>query len=122
MNHRFETFRSWRIVGWCRFKQLAEALWAILYVWIVWGILSLFIYIGRQIGAFFRRETIAGCIIVAIIASMGIGWLTTFVKERDRAVTAQHRADSLAYDLSKFTQMYDTTDIIVINGDTIKSW
>ena len=43
-----------------------------------------------------------------------------FVKGRARLVTAEYQRDSLSYELSKFTQMYDSTATIIINGDTVR--
>ena len=120
MKHQFESFRSWRIVGWCRLREFLQGLYGIVYIWLLWGILSIFIYIGKQIEAFCRRETIAAFIISILYFLMGTGWYLTFLHERAMTISAQHKADSLAYDVSRITQMYDSTDIIVINGDTIK--
>ncbi len=87
---------------------------------LIMGTVSLIACVIRKVNAFFRRETRAAVICTILLCFLIGGWTACFVKERHYRVQAEHRADSLAYDLSKFTQMYDSTDIIVINGDTVK--
>lgn len=115
----YREFKTWKEAVKYRFKMLFSALYGVLYLCLIMGIVSVFCYVMRQINAFFRRETKAACIITLIIVVLAAGWIGTFVKERYQRVQAQHVADSLAYDLSKFTQMYDTAEIIVVNGDTL---
>lgn len=102
MTHQFETFRSWRIVGWCRIKQFVEGAYGILYIWLFWGLLSIFIFIGKQIEAFCRRETVAAFIIGIALFLIGWGWIATYTYCKAEAVTAQYIADSLYYELSKY--------------------
>jgi len=86
---------------------------------IIFGVVSFFVWIGKLIEAFCRRETVAAIVIGVIFLGMTFGWVFTFTKERHAAVTAQHKADSLAYDLSKYTQFVKPDDVLVLNGDTI---
>lgn len=95
-------------------KGVARILFAI-----VFGVVSFFVWIGKLIEAFCRRETVAAIVIGVIFLGMTFGWVFTFTKERHAAVTAQHKADSLAYDLSKYTQFVKPDDVLVLNGDTI---
>ena len=120
MTHRFDTWESWCIVGRCRAKQLLEGLYGVVVIWLFWGVASLFIHAGRQVNAFYRRETRAAALISVLLVLLCVGWVTTFVRERAAVVSAQHRADSLAYDLSRYSQMFDTTDLVIVNGDTLK--
>lgn len=118
----YREFRTWRMATIYRLRQFSEGFYALLVKCFLLGLVSLVCYLFRVIGAFFRRETIAGCIITVLILAMGAGWLTSFIRERQLRVEAQHRADSLSYDLSKLTQMFASEDTIVVNGDTLKSW
>lgn len=116
----YREFRTWRKGTERRLYQLLNGFYGLLFNSLIMGIVSLLIYAARQVNAFFRRETIAAGIVSCLVIALSVGWLTTFVKERHKRVEIQHRADSLAYGLSKFTQMYDSTEAIVINGDTIR--
>lgn len=98
----------------CFAKGVASVFLAIFF-----GVVSFFVWIGKLIEAFCRRETVAAIVIGVIFLGMTFGWVFTFTKERHAAVTAQHKADSLAYDLSKYTQFVKPDDVLVLNGDTI---
>lgn len=117
----YTSMKQWRLSLRYRLGMFLKGIYGLLVHCLIIGMVSVIYYVMRQVNAFFRRETIAGCIVTFLLALLTMGWITTFVKERHLRVEAQHRADSLAYDLSKFTQMYDSTEIIVINGDTIRS-
>lgn len=91
-----------------------------LYYGVIIGMVSLVVFACRQVNAFFRREPVAAAIVSVLIIGLSVGWMVTFVHERHQRVTMEHRADSLAYDLSKFTQMYDMRESVIFNGDTIK--
>lgn len=116
----YTSFLTWRKAAQYRLKALFEGVYGVVFCIIILGIVSLVYYFARQINAFFKRESVAAGIATSIIIFLSVGWVTTFVKERHQRVEAQHRADSLAYSLGKFTQMYDTAETIVINGDTIR--
>lgn len=118
----YREFRTWYKASQYRLRQFSEGLYGLLVKCLLLGLISLACYLFRVIGAFYRRETVAGCIVTVLLLSMGTGWLTSFIKERHLRVEAQHRADSLSYDLSKLTQMFESSDTIVVNGDTIRSW
>lgn len=118
----YREFITWRKALEYRFKQFSEGFYGLLVKCLILGLVSLACYLFRVIDAFFRRETIAGCIVTVLLLGMGFGWFSSFIRERQMRVEAQHRADSLSYDLSKLTQMFDANDTLVINGDTIKSW
>ena len=118
----YRSFKEWAIAVKHSGIMLFNALYCVVWLCLIVGLASLFLFVIRQINAFYRRELVAGCIISTIILLMAAGWMITFVNERHSYIQAQHAADSLAYDLSKFTQMYDTAKTIVINGDTVKSY
>lgn len=116
----YTSLKQWRLSFRYRLGIFLKGIYGLLVHCLIIGIVSVIYYIICQVNAFFRRETKAGIIISLLLVCCLSGWMFTFVKERHLRVEAQHKADSLAYDLSKFTQMYDSTESIVINGDTIK--
>ena len=115
----FKSFTDWwgfvRRTLFLMCKMVCRLLYAV-----IMGIVSVFVYVGKQIEAFCRRETIAAIIIGVVLCAMIVGWVFTFTKERTAYVTAQHKADSLAYSLDQFEQLYDSTATVVINGDTVR--
>ena len=102
----YKEFRTWRIVSKLYVKRILNGFYGVFCFCLIMGITSAFLAVIRQVNAFYRRETKAAIIITAIFLLISFGWIGTFVKERRLYVEAQHKADSLAYDLSKFTQMY----------------
>lgn len=118
----YTEFKTWYEALKYRSRMVFFGSLGFIYFVIIIGAMSIFYYVIRQVNAFFRREIIAGCIISSIMLLMAFGWGYTFVQERYRYSVTQHRADSLSYDLSKLTQMFESSDTIVINGDTIRSW
>jgi hypothetical protein len=56
----------------------------------------------------------------AAIVVVALVWVITFASMRARAVGAEHQRDSLSYELSKFTQMYDKSgEKVIVEDDTI---
>ena len=117
----YTSVKQWRLSLRYRLGMFLKGIYGLIFHCLIIGIVSVLYYVIRQVNAFFRRETIAGIVISVLLAGCLSGWMLTFVKERRLRMEAQHKADSLAYDLSKFTQMYGSTETIVINGDTIRS-
>ena len=114
----FETFRDWYTYLWKAVKTFVVGFVKILYSFLM-GIVSVFVYCGKQIEAFCRRETVAAVIVGVVIAMLILGWVFTFVKGRVAQKTAEHQRDSISYCLSKYMQAYDSTSVIVIDQDTI---
>ena len=100
-------------------KSTFFGLWQIISA-IALGIVSLLAYAGRQINAFCRRETIAAAIVGSLIVILTTTLIATFVTERTARVTAEHQRDSIAYKMELYMQAYDTTQAVIVNGDTIK--
>lgn len=101
-------FRTWRKALEYRGGMILKGLYGLFFHCLIMGTVSLLYFVIRQVNAFYRRETIAGCIITLLLFFLSIGWLASFVNERYQRNEAQYKADSLSYELSKFTQMYDT--------------
>lgn len=117
--HLFTSFRTWRICMAEGFKKLGWGLWRIISG-IALGIASLLAYAASQVNAFCRRESIAAIIVATLIVILSTGWIFTYVDARVKATTAEHQRDSIAYKMSLYMQAYDSTDIVVVRGDTIK--
>ncbi|SEA79992.1 hypothetical protein SAMN04487851_11473 [Prevotella sp. tc2-28] len=115
-------FRTWYKASQYRLKQFSEGFYGLVVKCLLLGLISLLCYLYRVINAFFRRETIAGCIISVILFGVSFSYATSFIKERKLRVEAQYRADSLSYELSKLTQMFEKEDTLIVNGDTLRSW
>lgn len=113
----FDSWHSWKV---CFLSGCKKFLWGFVRIitCIILGILSVIRWLWRLL-----RKAVGdyptSSIIIAVLLCIGI-YLFMFVKGRARLVTAEHQRDSLSYELSKFTQMYDSTETIVINGDTIR--
>jgi Na+/melibiose symporter-like transporter len=115
----FESLAQWWGCTVSAFRHIGKGVARLLYA-IVIGIVSLFVWIGKQIEAFCKREPVAAGIIAAVFLLMSVGWIYTFTRERHATVVAQHKADSLAYDLSRITQFADTDNLMVENKDTLR--
>lgn len=104
-------------------SHIWRAAWGLLLflLIIILGLTSTVAYAYRQVCAFCRREAVASLIVGFVFTLMTFGWLATFIHARSMEVSAQHRADSLSYTLSKFLQAFDSTQTIVVDGDTIQS-
>ena len=112
----FASFRQWRSSMAAALRKFFLGL-AQLLMGIVFGIISIIVSAFRRVEAFCRREPVAATLIAIVLLAMAFGWLYTFVSSRHALVAAQHVADSLSYDLSRYMQPYDT---VIVDGDTLK--
>lgn len=115
----FDSFSEWRDYLWKACRQFIMGVLRVIYS-VLMGIVSVFVWIGKLIEAFCRRETVAAIVIGFFFSLILFGWVYTFTKERSAYMTAQFKADSLSYSLGQIEQIYDSTATIVINGDTIR--
>lgn len=117
-NLMFDSFRQWRV---CLWSGVCKAAWGLcrILTCIVLGIFSVFVWIGKQVGAFCRREFRASLIIGAVIALICVGWIGTFVKERAARVNAEMKRDSIGYELMKFTHLYDGKTFFLTNDSSL---
>lgn len=100
-------------------ERFAWGLWRMI-TGIFFGIISILVYCGKQIEAFCKREPIASLIIAVVVIGLSAGWIVTSVNGSVKLRTAEYQRDSIGYTLDKYLQAYDSTDIIVVNGDTIQ--
>lgn len=112
----FTSLRQWRICMAAGLRKFLWGLWRIVSG-IIFGILSVFWWIGRLVEAFCRREPIAAAIIAVLLLILSFGWLSTFIQARTRLNTTEYQRDSIAYVLDKYIQCYDS---VIVDGDTIK--
>ena len=118
-NFIFESFGDWRKFFVSAVRQFFVGMFRIIYA-VIMAVVSLLVYAGKQIEAFCKRETTASFIIACVILFMAVGWISTFTNGRQETVLAQHKADSISYQLDRYMQAYDSTAIVVVNGDTVK--
>lgn len=118
-NFIFESFGDWRKFFVSSVRQFFVGMFRIIYA-VIMAVVSLLVYAGKQIEAFCKRETTASFIIACVILFMAVGWISTFTHGRHEAVLAQHKADSISYQLDRYMQAYDSTATVVVNGDTVK--
>lgn len=112
----FTSLRQWRI---CMAAGCAKFLWGLWRIvsGIIFGILSVFWWIGRLVEAFCRREPIAAAVIAVLLLILSFGWLSTYVSARTHLTTAEYQRDSIGYVLDRYMQAYDS---VVVDGDTLK--
>lgn len=112
----FTSFRSWRV---CMMAGIRKFLWgsARIATCIVFGILSIFAWIGRLISDFASREKVAAAIIGILLFILSFGWITTYVSTKTQLTTAEYQRDSIGYVLDRYMQAYDS---VIVDGDTIK--
>lgn len=119
-NYLFFSFREWLHFLGKAITSLLRGLWQIIYAFVV-GLLSVLNGLWQIVVRFVGRNP--GIALGVFIFIVVVVWLLTFVGMRARAVGAEHQRDSISYELSKFTQMYDSTEYhesVIINGDTIR--
>lgn len=114
-NLLFDDVRQWRVCLWSGVCKAAWGLFRILTC-IVLGIVSVFVYIFKQISAFCKREFWASLIIGILIVFICVGWLGTFVKERAARVDAEMQRDKLRYELDSTKQLLPSYNHL--NDDT----
>ena len=112
----FTSFRSWRV---CMMSGVRKFLWGTTRIatCIVFGILSIFAWIGRLISDFASREKVAAVIIGILLFILSFGWITTYVSTKTQLTTAEFQRDSIGYVLDRYMQAYDS---VVVDGDTLK--
>lgn len=121
-NLLFDDVRQWRVCLWSGVCKAAWGLWRIVSC-LLFGLLSVFWWIGKQMSAFCKREFVASLIIAVVLLSVVFGWLTTFINERTMRVAAEHERDSVAYVFRKKMEIYEPyREEVLLSGDTIKVW
>lgn len=115
----FESWHQWKVCFISGCKNASWGIWRIITC-IILGIVSLFIYAGKQIEAFCRRETIAAFIIAILVIVLSYGWISTFIDGKMKIKSAEYQRDSISVKLERYLQAYDSTSTIVVDNDTIR--
>ena len=114
----FDSWHQWKVCMWSGCKSLAWGLWRIV-TGIVLGIASIMKYVGVKIEEFCKREPMAAVIVAVVVLILGFGWFSSFVNGRIEVKKAQWERDSISLRLDRYMQAYDTSDIVIVRGDTI---
>lgn len=107
MSIMFDSWQSWRICMWSAFKKFVWGLLR-LVIFTIGGLLSLIRGAWRACVGWVRNYpniALGGAIVICVIV-----WLLSFAQGRASLKTAEFQRDSLSYELSKFTQAYDTVE------------
>ena len=118
----FDDFHQWLVCLLAGIKKLAWGVFRIVTC-LIGAVLSLLRALWRRIVKFVGMYP--NIAVGAALVIMALIWMFTFASMRAKTVSAEHQRDSLSYELSKFTQMYDTTETQVIVGDdtvVYKNW
>lgn len=111
----FNGLHEWKI---CMAAAVSHLWWGVckIIVNILFGIISLFIYIGKKIEAFCKRETTAAFIITALLCGILLGWLATYVSSKTNYKAIEHERDSVSIRLDRVMQAYDAINTIDTTG------
>lgn len=115
----FESWNSWKVCFLAGCSKFLWGLWRIITC-IILGIVSVLVFVGKQIEKFCRRETVASFIIAFVFLGLSFGWISTYMDSRMKIKNAECQRDSASVRLSRYLQAYDTSSIIIIDKDTIQ--
>ena len=113
----FDDFHQWLT---CLLAGVRKFCWGIFRIvtCLIGAVLSLLRALWRRMVRFtgnYPNIVLGAAIVVAALV-----WVLTFASMRAKVVGAEHQRDSLSYELSKFTHMYDKADEkVIVGNDTI---
>lgn len=113
----FDDFHQWLT---CLLAGVRKFCWGTFRIvtCLIGAVLSLLRALWRRMVRFtgnYPNIVLGAAIVVAVLV-----WVLTFTSMRAKVVGAEHQRDSLSYELSKFTQMYDKADEkVIVEDDTI---
>lgn len=113
----FDDFHQWLT---CLLAGVRKFCWGIFRIvtCLIGAVLSLLRALWRRMVRF--TGNYPNIVLGADIVVVALVWVLTFASMRARVVGAEHQRDSLSYELSKFTQMYDKADEkVIVEDDTI---
>lgn len=113
----FDDFHQWLT---CLLAGVRKFCWGIFRIvtCLIGAVLSLLMALWRRMVRF--TGNYPNIVLGAAIVVVALVWVLTFASMRARVVGAEHQRDSLSYELSKFTQMYDKADEkVIVEDDTI---
>ena len=113
----FDDFHQWLT---CLLAGVRKFCWGIFRIvtCLIGAVLSLLMALWRRMVRF--TGNYPNIVLGAAIVVVALVWVLTFASMRARVVGAEHQRDSLSYELSKFTQMYDKDgEKVIVEDDTI---
>ena len=115
----FETFKDWYTYLWKACKHFGKGIFRIVYS-LVMGVVSILAWVAKLVAAFCRRETTASIILFSLIFILAFGWLSTYMNGKVATRTALYQRDSISLKLDKYLQAYESSEDIIVGGDTIR--
>ena len=105
----FSDWHEWKV---CMIAALSHLWWGFrkIITNVLFGIISVLIFVGKKIESFCKRETLAAFLIGIVIAILSIGWLSTFMNYSVRNKTLEYQRDSVSIRLDRVMQIYDKAD------------
>ena len=102
----FSDWHEWKV---CMAAALSHLWWGFRKIITnsLFGIISLFIFFGKKVEAFCKRETMAAFVISLMVAILAIGWLVTYMNYRVQNRTLEYQRDSVSIRLDRVMQTYD---------------
>lgn len=113
----FDDFHQWLT---CLLAGVRKFCWGIFRIvtCLIGAVLSLLRALWRRMVRFTGKYP--NIVLGAAIVVVALVWVLTFTSMRAKVVGTEHQRDSLSYELSKFTQMYDKADEkVIVEDDTI---
>lgn len=113
----FDDFHQWLT---CLLAGVRKLCWGIFRIvtCLVGAVLSLLRALWRRMVRF--TGNYPNIVLGAAIVVVALVWVLTFASMRAKVVGTEHQRDSLSYELSKFTRMYDKADEkVIVEDDTI---
>lgn len=116
-------FRDWHEWKVCMAAALSHLWWGFrkIITNTLFGIISLFIFFGKKVEAFCRREALAAFLICLMVILLAIGWLVTYMNYRVQNRTLEYQRDSVTIRLDRVMRTYDTQDTITKDYDIQKA-
>ena len=116
----FNGWHEWKV---CMAAAISHLWWGLSKVITntLFGIISLFIFFGKKVEAFCRREALAAFCIFLMIGIISIGWLVTYMNYRVQNRTLEYQRDSVTIRLDRIMRTYDTQDTITKDYDIQKA-
>ena len=110
----FSDWHEWKV---CMAAALSHLWWGLSKVITntLFGIISLFIFFGKKVEAFCKREALAAFLICLMVILLAIGWLVTYMNYRVQNRTLEYQRDSISIKYERDMRLYDSTSINNLN-------
>lgn len=102
----FNDLHQWKV---CMAAALSHLWWGLhkIITNTIFGLVSLFLYIGNIIEDFCKRETKAAFTIGTILTFLIFGWLGSYVKSAGQIKSLEYQRDSVSIRLDRVMRTYD---------------